>query len=387
MTLIAKSARRTVCLLTRCLLTRCLLIRCLVMSGLLLLSASLHAQDSASPFAGGWVLDADASSLTFQSIKEKDGPKSETSRFASLAGAVDDTGLATLRVQLDSVDTQVDLRNVRMRFLFFETFKFPEAVITSKVSPETMNLLKEKRRLSLPVEFTLDLHGVVQTLSVDSTMTLFADDRLSIASVSPVDILASLFSLEEGIEKLQDAAKVKIVPSGAVSFDLVFSRSSAMAESTGDSQASGVASAAVTRTQGAMGAATALESTGELTTEECFARFDILSETGAVYFRVGSARLDPNSIPLLTTVHGIISRCPSLDIVVAGHTDAAGSDQANLQLSIARANSVMEYLVAQGIEGARVTAIGFGESRPVAPNDTARNRSRNRRIEFTATSG
>lgn len=353
--------------------------RWLVVSWLLLAASSVQAQPSLNPFGGGWVLDAASSSLAFQSIKEKDGPKSETSRFASFSGAVDESGLATLRVQLDSVDTQVDLRNVRMRFLFFETFKFPEAVITSRVSPETMMQLQETRRLTLPVEFTLDLHGVQQTLSVDSTLTLFADDRLSITSVTPVDILASLFSLEEGVQKLQDAAKVTIVPSGAVSFDLVFVKS-ALPGSESSSMVASAAAPVVSTVRAA------LESAGELTTEECFARFDILSETGAIYFRVGSARLDPVSIPLLTTVLDIISRCPTLDIVVAGHTDADGSEQANLNLSIARANSVMQYLVREGIEGARVTAIGFGESRPVAPNDTARNRSRNRRIEFTATS-
>ena len=355
---------------------------CLSMLCLLAMTPTVQAQSGANPFAGGWLLDADASSLTFLSIKEKDGPKSETSRFASISGDVDETGLATLRIQLNSVDTQVDLRNVRMRFLFFETFKYPEAVVSSKVSPATMALLQEKRRMTLPVEFTLDLHGVTKTLEVESTLTLFADDQLSIASVAPVDIAASMFSLEEGIQKLQDAAKVKIVPSGAVSFDLVFKQGGSDAGGQDDNvePVTMVASRVLT------GADTALESSGELTQEECFGRFDILSETGAVYFRVGSSRLDPNSYPLLTTVTDIITRCPSLDIVVAGHTDSAGSDQANLQLSISRANSVMQYLVEQGINGSRVTAIGFGESRPVAPNDTARNRSRNRRIEFTATS-
>lgn len=359
-------------------------LRFLVMS-LICLSVSAPAISADNPFAGGWNLDPQSSTLTFQSIKEKNGPKPEISRFATFSGQVDQNGLATLRIQLDSVDTQVDLRNVRMRFLFFETFQFPEAVVTSQVSPATMTLLQEKRRLVMPVEFTLDLHGVTRTLSVDTTLTLFADDRLSIASVAPVEIQTALFNLEEGVRKLQDAAKVKIVPSGAVSFDLVFVRMDGGNE-VGETALAMADVAAPSAPAVRTGAAAALESTGELTNEECFARFDILSETGAIYFRVGSSRLDANSVPLLTTVTDIVNRCPSLDIVVAGHTDSAGSEQNNLQLSIARANSVMQYLVDQGIDGARVTAIGFGEARPVAPNDTARNRSRNRRIEFTATS-
>lgn len=357
------------------------LAQCLV--ALLLLSVNTQAKAAENHFEGGWLLDSDSSSLTFQSIKEKNGPKQETSSFASLSGSVDEAGQALVTVQLESVDTKIDLRNVRMRFLFFETFKFPEATVTSLVSAETMALLYEKRRITLPIEFDLNLHGVTQSLEVNIILTLFADDQLSIATVEPVKILASVFGLEEGIKKLQDAAKVTIVPSGAVSFDLVFKKATSARPMATAEPAQSVASVpAVTD-----GSSFALESTGELSDEECFGRFDILSDTGAVYFRSGSSRLDPNSEALLSTVIDIIERCPALDIVVAGHTDSAGGEQINLTLSIARADSVLRYLINNGIQGSRITAIGFGETQPVAPNDTARNRGRNRRIEFTATSG
>ena len=76
-----------------------------------------------NPFANGWTLQPGASNLNFQSVKKK--TVVESSSFATLAGGIDDSGLAKITVLLDSVDTKIDLRNVRMRFLFFETFKFP----------------------------------------------------------------------------------------------------------------------------------------------------------------------------------------------------------------------------------------------------------------------
>ena len=66
-----------------------------------------------------------------------------------------------------------------------------------------------------------------------------------------------------------------------------------------------------------------------------------------------------------------------------GHTDARGNDTNNLRLSEARAKSVLRYLVDRGVEEERLDARGYGEERPIAPNDTPANLARNRRIEFT----
>lgn len=358
----------------------------LALIALLVTPAELtFAQSSSNPFAGGWQLDRDSSSLTFQSVKQKDGPVQETSQFANFNGAVDEAGDATITIQLDSIDTGIDLRNVRMRFLFFETFRYPQATVRTNVHKPLMTSLQEKRRLATPIEFELDLHGVVRKLTVNTVMTLFADDQLSIASVEPVSIAAELFNLSEGIAKLQDAAKVTIVPSGSVSFDLVFRKNGVGALASADLDKS--ASVETNRANPEPASGAALESSGQLTREECMGRFDILSDAGAIYFRTGSSRLDADSDALLATVVNVISRCPTLEIVVEGHTDSAGSDAANLKLSIRRANSVLQYLIAKGVEADRVTAIGFGETRPVAPNNTARNRGRNRRIEFTVTNG
>lgn len=338
---------------------------------LFLSSASVVADTTSAEdlLSGGWILDSESSELTFQSIKN--GSKIETSRFASFSGEVNEQGIASLIIQLDSVDTAVDLRNVRMRFLFFETFKYPTATVTARVSAGLLEELSKKRRIKAPVEFDLNLHGEVNTLTVETTISLFADDQLSITSVSPVNISADLFALTEGVNKLQDTAKVTIVPSGVVSFDFVFSK---------NNSATGVVETAVV--SAASQSTAAVETIGEFSQEECEGRFEILSQTGAIFFRSGSAELDSESEPLLRTVLNVINRCPSLRVVVAGHTDSNGSEINNLRLSKARAISVQSYLASHGVEEQRIRALGFGESSPVAPNDTQRNKRRNRRIEF-----
>ena len=111
-------------------------------------------------------------------------------------------------------------------------------------------------------------------------------------------------------------------------------------------------------------------------------RFDILSKSDGIYFKIGSARLDAKSAPLLNNLADIISRCPGMIVEVGGHTDSDGSAATNMRLSTARANSVIAYLASKGITSDRTVGVGYGEEKPVAPNDTKKNKWRNRRIEF-----
>lgn len=129
---------------------------------------SAGAQDGL--FAPGWTLQPEASSLRFQSVKNE--TKVESSGFVTYSGEIDPGGLATVRIKLNSVDTKIDLRNVRMRFLFFETFQFPEAVITVALDPTLLTDLPTVRRKSVRLPYTLDLHGVKKSFEADVTVTL-----------------------------------------------------------------------------------------------------------------------------------------------------------------------------------------------------------------------
>ena len=121
------------------------------------------------------------------------------------------------------------------------------------------------------------------------------------------------------------------------------------------------------------------------TAEECVNRFEVLSLTGAIYFREGSARLDQASRPALDAVVDVVGKCPQFKVEVAGHTDSDGSDEQNMALSMRRAAAVVDFVRAAGIPAERLSASGYGESRPVQPNDSEKNKALNRRIEFSGT--
>ncbi|MEN9785149.1 MAG: hypothetical protein RLZZ299_413 [Pseudomonadota bacterium] len=102
-----------------------------------------------------------------------------------------------------------------------------------------------------------------------------------------------------------------------------------------------------------------------------------------ILFETGNATIQAASFGLVDEIAQVIAAHPEIKrIRVEGHTDDVGQDIANLKLSQARAESVMRYLVGKGIEAGRLDAAGFGEMRPLAPNDSDDNRAKNRRVEF-----
>jgi outer membrane protein OmpA-like peptidoglycan-associated protein len=101
-----------------------------------------------------------------------------------------------------------------------------------------------------------------------------------------------------------------------------------------------------------------------------------------VLFDVGKSSLKPGAREKLAKISGIVVSHPGLKLEVEGHTDSTGSEEFNQTLSEQRANAVREFLIQQGVNQASVTARGFGESQPVASNDTAAGRQQNRRVEM-----
>jgi outer membrane protein OmpA-like peptidoglycan-associated protein len=101
-----------------------------------------------------------------------------------------------------------------------------------------------------------------------------------------------------------------------------------------------------------------------------------------VLFDFNKYTLKPGAREKMAKVAGILLAYPGLKIQVEGHTDSVGSDEYNLKLSQQRAGSVRDYLVAQAVPAASVTAIGLGKADPVASNDNAAGRQQNRRVEL-----
>ncbi|MFH2070318.1 MAG: flagellar motor protein MotB [Elusimicrobiota bacterium] len=126
---------------------------------------------------------------------------------------------------------------------------------------------------------------------------------------------------------------------------------------------------------------------------EKYAKLDISEQmikitlTAPVLFDTGESTLKKEAVPILNEVARVIAPIPN-DIVVEGHTDnvpisAGAKYKSNWELSNARAFSVIDYFVEEkGVNPERLVSAGFGEHRPVAPNDTDENKAKNRRIEI-----
>jgi outer membrane protein OmpA-like peptidoglycan-associated protein len=106
---------------------------------------------------------------------------------------------------------------------------------------------------------------------------------------------------------------------------------------------------------------------------------------GNVTFATGSGDLNPSFFGVLDSVVLVLKEYNKTMIDVAGHTDSTGSAPKNQALSEQRASTVAQYLQSKGVSEQRIAATGYGSTRPVASNDTADGRQKNRRVELTLT--
>lgn len=108
----------------------------------------------------------------------------------------------------------------------------------------------------------------------------------------------------------------------------------------------------------------------------------ILNMPSDISFDVDQSEVKPGFYETLNSVAVVLKEFNKTSISVLGHADSTGSDEYNLALSQRRSLSVSNYLAAQGVSPGRLSAIGYGESRPVADNSTTQGRSLNRRVEI-----
>lgn len=101
-----------------------------------------------------------------------------------------------------------------------------------------------------------------------------------------------------------------------------------------------------------------------------------------ILFAVGKSDLQSAARANLTDLAAILNKYPDTEVLIEGHTDATGSDDSNMTLSRNRAQSVANYLESLQVSPTRFTTMGYGESQPVASNDTESGRQANRRVEL-----
>jgi outer membrane protein OmpA-like peptidoglycan-associated protein len=102
-------------------------------------------------------------------------------------------------------------------------------------------------------------------------------------------------------------------------------------------------------------------------------------------FEFGKADIKKDSFPYLDKLADTLNKAKNWTLEIQGHTDDKGGDDFNMKLSQNRADAVKNYLITKGVLLDSITAKGFGESKPLVPNDSDANREKNRRVEFKIT--
>lgn len=107
-----------------------------------------------------------------------------------------------------------------------------------------------------------------------------------------------------------------------------------------------------------------------------------VAKTGTIEFDRADADLDSASYPTLEKLAAVAGQCPNVRFEVAGHADGDGREENNKRLSERRAQAVLDFLAKSGVATTRMSAVGYGTTRPLVPNTTIENKAKNRRIEF-----
>lgn len=115
---------------------------------------------------------------------------------------------------------------------------------------------------------------------------------------------------------------------------------------------------------------------------ECAAAVNNILAEQKIVFAPGSTTVEGPSLEVVDRIADVLEECPDVRMEIGGHTDSQGREEMNQQLSQTRANAVLEALFARRVLTGNLTAKGYGETQPIADNDTAEGREENRRIEF-----
>ena len=188
------------------------------------LAACSGASSEPTPLAqGSWSVDAAASSLSYVSVKA--GEIAEANSFSGLSGSVTAEGAASLEIDLATVETKVDIRNERMRDIFFEVAQFPTATVTAQIDPAAFEALGVGESTVQPLEATLSVKGVETSVETKVSVTRTGEDDVLVTSVEPVIVYADALELTDGLATLQELAGLpSIAPVVPVSFSIAFER-------------------------------------------------------------------------------------------------------------------------------------------------------------------
>lgn len=116
---------------------------------------------------------------------------------------------------------------------------------------------------------------------------------------------------------------------------------------------------------------------------QCRDLLQVVLKTGRIAFDGTKADIAGDSVGVLDRVSAAIARCPEVAIEVGAHSNSEGSSSRNRDRTQSRAEAIVDFLVSAGIKRERLAAVGYGETKPVADNNTDQGKATNRRIEFS----
>ena len=170
-----------------------------------------------------WSVDSEASELSYVSIKQSE--IAEVNTFEKLSGSVSETGEAVIEIDLASVSTLVDIRDERMRDVFFVVADNPTATVTAQVDPASFEALGVGESLQTTIDTKVSLKGVEASFDAEVTVTRAGEDRVLAVTDKPVVVYASSLELSDGLAQLQELAGLdSITPAVPVSFSIAFER-------------------------------------------------------------------------------------------------------------------------------------------------------------------
>lgn len=161
-----------------------------------------------------------ASKVGYVSIKNN--AIAEHNVFSGVTGSLSKKGQLKINIDLSTVETQVDIRNQRMRELFFEVTQYPQAVVTAELDVQELAQVDSGAPLEIVKPFTLSLHGVEVTAEAHLRVVAVGG-RAWVSTVRPILISAADFGLEGGVAALQKIAGLEAIAAVVpVSIDLKF---------------------------------------------------------------------------------------------------------------------------------------------------------------------
>lgn len=170
-----------------------------------------------------WTLDPAASRLAYVSIKA--GEVAENNRFDTLSGSVAADGTASLTIDLASVNTGVEIRDERMREVFFAVAENPAATVTAKLDPARFAGLAVGQSVFRPLKAEVTVKGATAEVETEVLVTRVAEDRITVVPTAPVIVSTDMFGLTDELGELRALAQLpSITPAVPVTFSLAFKR-------------------------------------------------------------------------------------------------------------------------------------------------------------------